>query len=157
MRFLTTTGSFQNYNIRYTETTTKVAVNSIWEAELMAGVKGMDTALYITQACKELKYPVGKTRRVWVDNKAEVDWVKGSVSNKRSRHVDVRYYRSRHLQERGDISIEHIGTEENIADILTKPLSAKPFRKHAGGILGHGLVQGKGILGIFEGLPVVGN
>lgn len=132
--------------------TTKTAVTSIWEAELMAGCRGMDTGLYLTQACKELDYPVSGTRVVWVDNKAEVDWVKGSVSNKRSRHIDVRYYRSRHLQETGEVSFEYIRTEDNIADILTKPLAWRLFRKHATQILGHGLVQGKGIVGVFEEL-----
>lgn len=132
--------------------TTKTAVTSIWEAELMAGCRGMDTGLYITQACRELDYPVSGTRVIRVDNKAEVDWVKGSVSNKRSRHIDVRYYRSRHLQESGEVSFEYIPTEDNIADILTKPLAWKLFRRHAIQILGHGLVQGKGIPGVFEEL-----
>ena len=76
----------------------------------MAGCRGMDTALYITQACRELEYPVGDTRTVLVDNKAEVDWINGSVSNKRSRHIDVRYYRSRHLQEQGEVNVQYIPT-----------------------------------------------
>ena len=120
----------------------------------MAGCRGMDTALYITQACRELECPVGDTRTVLVDNKAEVDWINGSVSNKRSRHIDVRYYRSRHLQEQGEVNVQYIPTKDNIADILTKPLSVKVFRKHAVQILGHGRVQRLGIPGVFEELEV---
>lgn len=90
---------------------------------------------------------------MWVDNKAEVDWVNGSISNKRTRHIDVRYYRARHMQEQGKVKFEYIPTEDNIADILTKPLLFKLFRKHAISILGHGLVQGLGIPGVFEELP----
>jgi len=93
---------------------------------------------------------VPSCRSVMVDNKAEIDWVKGSVSNKRSRHIDVKYYRSRHLQETGEVSIEYVPTEENVADILTKPLVYKIFLKFARIILGHGLLLGKGIKGIFE-------
>ena len=129
---------------------TKTAVTSIFEAELMAGCAGMDTGMYLTSACKEMDYDVPECRKVKVDNKAEIDWVKGSVSNKRSRHIDVRYYRSRHLQEQGEISVEYVPTEENVADILTKPLPVKLFVKFARIILGHGLVQGKGIKGVFE-------
>jgi hypothetical protein len=106
---------------------TKTAVTSIWEAELMAGCAGMDTALYLTQACAELGYKVPDCRSVLVDNQAEVDWVKGSISNKRSRHVDVKFYRSRHLQELKETSIEHVRTEDNVADILTKPLAVREF------------------------------
>lgn len=132
---------------------TKSAVTSIWEAELMAGCAGMDTAVYITNACKELGYDVPARRTVKVDNKAEIDWVKGSVSNKRSRHVDVRYYRARHLQETGEINCEYTPTEDNVADILTKPLVVRLFVKFARIILGHGLMVGKGIRGIFEEIP----
>lgn len=129
---------------------TKVAVTSIWEAELMAGCAGIDTALYLSHACEELEYDVPKCRVVKVDNQAEVDWVQGSVSNKRSRHIDVRYYRSRHMQEAGAVNVKHIPTEDNIADILTKPLVVKVFVKFARMILGHGLLVGKGVKGIFE-------
>lgn len=132
---------------------TKTAVTSVWEAELMAGCAGMDTGIYLTNACKELKYEVPARRSVRVDNKAEIDWVKGSVSNKRSRHVDVRYYRSRHLQESGEISCEYVPTEENVADMLTKPLVVRLFLKFARIILGHCLVLGKGIRGIIEEIP----
>jgi hypothetical protein len=129
---------------------TKTAVTSIWEAELMAGCAGMDTAIYLTQACKELGYDVPSCRVVKVDNKAEVDWIKGSVSNKRSRHVDVRFYRARHLQEEKEISAEYVPTEDNVADMLTKPLAVREFRKFAKVILGHGLVENMGVDGIFE-------
>jgi hypothetical protein len=129
---------------------TKTAVTSIFEAELMAGCGGIDTGLYLTSACKEMDYDVSDCRTIKVDNKAEIDWIKGSVSNKRSRHIDVRYYRSRHLQEQGEVSVEYVPTEDNVADILTKPLPVKLFVKFARIILGHGLMQGKGIKGIFE-------
>lgn len=129
---------------------TKTAVTSIWEAELMAGSSGIDTALYMTNACNELEYVIPQRRTVRVDNQGEVDWIKGSVSNKRSRHIDVRYYRCRQLQEQGKIDAEHVITEDNVSDILTKPLVYKPFVKFARVILGHRLVLGKGIKGIFE-------
>jgi hypothetical protein len=132
---------------------TKSAVTSIWEAELMAGVNGMDTAVYLTNACNELEYSVPECRSVMVDNKAEIDWVKGSVSNKRSRHVDVKYYRARHLQEAGEVNCEYVPTEDNVADILTKPLIFRLFRKFARIILGHGLMLSKGVQGIFEMMP----
>lgn len=131
-------------------TSTRTAVTSIFEAELMAGCSGIDSSIYVTNACNELEYNIPQRRTIKVDNQAEVDWVKGSVSNKRSRHIDVRYYRSRQLQELGEVSVEHISTENNIADILTKPLVYALFIKFARMILGHCMVLGKGIKGIFE-------
>ena len=79
-----------------------------------------------------------------------MDWVKGSVPNKRSRHIDVRLYRVGHLQEQGDVLIQHVSSEENVADILTKPMHPAMFQRLAAMILGHGLVKGFNIAGVFE-------
>jgi len=128
---------------------TKCAVASIWEAELIAGCEAVDTALYMTQACEELEYPVGPCRNVYVDNKAEIDWIHGSVSNKRSRHVDVKMYKTKHMDELGRVKFQHKSGDENPADILTKPLIGPVFEKHATTILGHGLVRGLGVEGSF--------
>jgi hypothetical protein len=128
---------------------TKCAVTSIFEAELIAGCEGVNTAVYVTQLCEELQYPVGKCRKVFVDNEAEVAWVRGSVSNKRSRHVDVKLYHSRHMHEEGRVCVTHIAGEDNPADILTKPLTGEVFIKHATTILGHELIRGLGVRGAF--------
>jgi len=97
-----------------------------------------------------LEYPAGRCRQIWVDNEAEVEWIKGSVSNKRSRHIDVKFYFVRHMQEQGEVSVEYVKTEDNIADILTKPLEFPVFYRLAGKILGHDLIRGFGITGAFE-------
>jgi hypothetical protein len=121
---------------------TKMAVTSVWEAELVAGCAGMDTGLYITHACQELKFSVDDCRNVWVDNQGEIDWVKGNVSNKRSRHIEVRLYRARHLQKSGEVDVKHVSSGENMADILPKPLAVPVFRQLAAMILDHGLLEG---------------
>ena len=126
---------------------TKCAVSSVWEAEIVAGCESVDTAVYLTSVCNELRYPVDGCRRVRVDNQAEVDWFSGSAPSRRSRHIDIKYYRAKHQHEGGAVSIEFIGTEDNVADILTKPLPVEVFRKHARTILGHELIAGLGILG----------
>jgi hypothetical protein len=129
---------------------TKAAVTNIWEAELMAGCEAMNTALYITRACEDMGFSVSKCRSVWVDNQAEIEWVKGSVSNRRSRHIDMRYYRARHLQEQGEVHLQYVPSAENIADILTKPLALAQFRTLAGKILGHDLCRSLGVKGLIS-------
>ena len=50
----------------------------------------------------------------------------------RSRHVDRRFFKVRELQlaAEGHLRVEHIGTDDNTSDILTKPLPIDKFRKH---------------------------
>jgi hypothetical protein len=86
------------------------------------------------------------TREVHVDNEAEVKWITGNVSSKRSRHMDVKMYTGRHAHEDGRVNVQHISTQKNIADIPTKPLSRPQFEQLAGELLGHGLVWDKDYL-----------
>ena len=41
---------------------------------------------------------------------------------KQSKHIDVKFHHVRDLKEKGIITLGHIGTGDNLADGLTKPL-----------------------------------
>ena len=49
--------------------------------------------------------------------------------NKRTRHIDIRYFYIRDMIEQKEVITTHIPSEENIADILTKALAAPIFRE----------------------------
>lgn len=126
----------------------KCAVTSIFEAELIAGNNAATTAIYITKACQEMHYEISKRRVIFVDNEAEIHWISGSVSNKRSKHVDIRLYASRHLQDQGHVLFKYVETKLQLADILTKALCVTLFRSLAFILLGHGLIYGLNIPGV---------
>ena len=44
------------------------------------------------------------------------------VFHDRSKHIDIRYHFIRDMVQRGAVRLDHIGTDEQVADILTKPL-----------------------------------
>ncbi len=46
-----------------------------------------------------------------------------------SKHIDIRHHFLQELIERGNLKIQHIRSEDNIADIFTKPLAETLFRK----------------------------
>jgi hypothetical protein len=121
--------------------TYKVSVKSIFEGENMASSDGQDTMLYADNVVEELEYPSEKGSRVHVDNSAVIDWMLGSVPTKRSKHMEVRLYRARHLVQDGRINMEHVPTKENIADLLTKSLPRKQYEYLAKKMLGHTLVK----------------
>lgn len=41
----------------------------------------------------------------------------------RSKHIDTRYHYIRDYIDKGIVDVEHVGTEHQLADIMTKPLS----------------------------------
>ena len=121
--------------------TLKVSIKSIFEGEAYAASDGQDTSIYVRRAVEDMKYPSQDSRKVYVDNTPAIDWMLGSTPTKRSKHMEVRLYRSRHLVADGEVVMEYMPTADNIADILTKSLPRARYEMLSGMMLGHGLVQ----------------
>jgi hypothetical protein len=49
------------------------------------------------------------------------------VEHIRTKHIDIRHHFLRDHQQKGDIEVYHISTENQLADIFTKPLDEKTF------------------------------
>jgi hypothetical protein len=63
------------------------------------------------------------------DNESTVKFTNNLVQHARTKHVDVRHHFIRDHQQKRDISIENVGTDDQLADIFTKPLYEKRFYK----------------------------
>ena len=63
------------------------------------------------------------------DNEGAVKLTNNLVQHARTLHNDVRHHFIRDHQQKGDISIESVGTEDQLADIFTKSLDEKMFYK----------------------------
>jgi hypothetical protein len=61
------------------------------------------------------------------DNESVIRLADNPVEPSRTRHIDIRHHFLRDHQQRGDIDIYHISTENQLADIFTKPLDEKRF------------------------------
>ena len=72
--------------------------------------------------------------RIYVDNTGAIALGKNNMVTKRSKHIDIRYHFTRECYNDGLIDILHVGSEENIADILTKPLG-RPKYEYFGKVL----------------------
>jgi hypothetical protein len=57
------------------------------------------------------------------------------VLHSRTKHIEVRYHFLRDNVEKGNIDLNHVPTENQLADILTKPLDQATFAR-LGGELG---------------------
>lgn len=136
--------------IEATSKVTKCAVTSVWETELIALAEAVKTEEFIVHACQELKYNIPPEHKVFSDNQGVQSWAKGDSSNRRSRHIDVRYWYVRHAERDGRVKLEFVSTAENYADILTKSFIPKEHKPLAARILGHMLVQGLDVPGVFD-------
>jgi hypothetical protein len=49
------------------------------------------------------------------------------VEHSCTKHIDIRHHFLRDHQQKGDIDVYHISTENQLADTFTKPLDEKTF------------------------------
>ena len=64
-----------------------------------------------------------------VDNKAAIVLSKNPVFHDRSKHIDTHFHYIRDLVEDKSAEVEHITTEEQLTDILTKGLGRARFQE----------------------------
>jgi len=63
------------------------------------------------------------------DNESAMKLTNNLVQHSRIKHIDVHHHFIRDHQQKGDICIKSIGTNDQLANIFTKPLDEKRFCK----------------------------
>ncbi|GJX94475.1 hypothetical protein Tco_0349061 [Tanacetum coccineum] len=101
-------------------------VISTTEAEYVSAGKACQQALWMKQA---LVYYVIRLDDIPImcDNKGAIDLSKNPIQHSRTKHIEIRHHFLRDNVQKGNISIEKVSLEDNIADILTKPLKRESF------------------------------
>ncbi|KAG7558344.1 hypothetical protein ISN45_Aa05g000130 [Arabidopsis thaliana x Arabidopsis arenosa] len=63
------------------------------------------------------------------DNTSTIKLSKNAVMHGKSKHIRVRYHFLRELTKEGVVKLVYCSTEEQLADIMTKPLKMASFQK----------------------------
>ena len=53
--------------------------------------------------------------------------IENLVFHDKSKHIEIQYFYIHDLVLKGAIKLEYVGTDEEVADVLTKPLSHAKF------------------------------
>jgi len=67
---------------------------------------------------------------IFCDNTSAINITKIPCQHKRTKHIDIPHHFLRDNVEKGLISMNFCGTNNQIADIFTKPLSQEQFEKN---------------------------
>jgi len=97
---------------------------STMEAEYVALASCVKEVLWVRQLLKELRLEdlLGGATVIKCDNQAAITCAIDQVPKSKSRHIDIRYHLVRSAVEEGHVAIVYVSSQENLADILTKPL-----------------------------------
>ena len=112
-----------------TKSQKSVALSSC-EAEYYAMTEAIKEILWLIFLLTELKIKF-ETPVLYVDNQGAIALAQNPVNHQRTKHIDIRFHFIREAIRSGKIIVEYVGTDENIADMLTKALSAILFNQHS--------------------------
>jgi len=102
---------------------------STMESEFMAACAAAQESVWLIQLLKEFTCKFNDPLIIYEDNKACQDYSKNSTNHQRTKHISVRYHFIRDLIADRIITLTAIPSEDNIADIMTKPLDKKIFQR----------------------------
>jgi hypothetical protein len=63
------------------------------------------------------------------DNENSIKIAYNPCEHSKIKHIDIRHHFLRDYVIKGDIVISHVGSNDQLADIFTKPLDEKKFRE----------------------------
>jgi hypothetical protein len=107
----------------------KVIALSSCEAEYIAATTAACQGVWLDRLLSELVEKDGnEPATIFVDNKSAIQLSKNPVFHERTKHIDLRFHFIRHSIEQGKVNVEYTRTEDQLADILTKPLGRIKFQ-----------------------------
>ena len=98
------------------------------EVEYIAAGSCCAQLLWMKQTLKGYSVNM-KNVPLFCDNESAIKIAHNPVQHSKTKHIQIRHHFLRDHVWKGDISIEHVRTEEQLADIFTKPLDEKRFSK----------------------------
>lgn len=95
----------------------------------MAVTAAATQGIWLQNLLKQVVDVIPGPVEIFVDNKSAINLTKNPIINGRSKHIDMRFHFIRDCVERGDIVVKYVKTQEQRADILTKPLTTGKFEE----------------------------
>eukprot|EP00253_Pinus_taeda_P031280 PITA_31280 len=104
-----------------------IVVLSTVEAEYVAATAAACQAIWMRRMLRSLGQEQEKGTMIFCDNSSAIALSKNYVFHKRTKHIDTWFHYITDLVNSGEIVLQHCRTQEQVADILTKPLDQKSF------------------------------
>lgn len=95
------------------------------EAEYVAAAACAQDLINLKGLLNDLK--VNNNTILYCDNKSSILMSKSNENSKRAKHIDIKIHFLRDLISKELIKIDYVSTDQNLADMLTKPLCKNMF------------------------------
>ncbi|KAJ9554165.1 hypothetical protein OSB04_018210 [Centaurea solstitialis] len=99
------------------------------EAEYISAASCASQCIWLRNVLRELGSIEKGGTVINCDNNSAIQLSKNAVLHGRSRHIDVKFHFIRDLVNKEMVVLKYCNTQDQIADIMTKPIKAEQFRK----------------------------
>ncbi|CAI5988962.1 unnamed protein product [Closterium sp. NIES-64] len=117
------TFSLGSGSVSWRATRSSSVLGSRCEAEIYAGAMAAQELCWLTYLLTDLREPPRSPSVLYVDNKAMLALCREQRLEHRTKHIALRYFLARELQQRGQLRLAYVASEANTADIFTKALA----------------------------------
>ncbi|KAJ9566234.1 hypothetical protein OSB04_002200 [Centaurea solstitialis] len=105
----------------------KSVSRSSTEAEYKALANAAAEVLWVKHLLQELGVPISTTPTLYCDNTGATYLCANPIYHSRMKHVALDYHFVREQVTNASLKVLHINSKDQLADVLTKPLSRQPF------------------------------
>ncbi|CAI7767554.1 unnamed protein product [Closterium sp. NIES-54] len=116
------TFSLGSGSVSWRSTRSSSVLSSSCEAEIYAGAMAAQELRWLTYLLTNLGEPPCSPPVLYVDNKAMLALCREHRLEHRTKHIALRYFLARELQQRGQLRLAYVASLANTADIFTKAL-----------------------------------
>ncbi|CAI5953966.1 unnamed protein product [Closterium sp. NIES-64] len=117
------TFSLGSGSVSWRATRSSSVLGSSCEVEIYAGAMAAQELCWLTYLLTDLGEPPLSPLVLYVDNKAMLALCREQRLEHRTKHIALRYFLARELQQRGQMRLAYVASEANTADVLTKALA----------------------------------
>ena len=100
----------------------RVVSLSTCEAEYIATSYAVQECNFLSQLYADVTGSQRNNVLLFVDNQGAIALAKNPVYHQKSKHIDINYHFVRSQVENGNVKLMYVRSEDNIADMFTKPL-----------------------------------
>ncbi|CAI7903183.1 unnamed protein product [Closterium sp. NIES-53] len=108
--------------VSWRSTRSSSVLSSSCEAEIYTGAMAAQELRWLTYLLTDLGEAPRSAPVLYVDNKAMLALCQEHILEHRTKHIALRYFLARELQQRGQLRLAYVASQANTTDVFTKAL-----------------------------------
>ncbi|CAI7886697.1 unnamed protein product [Closterium sp. NIES-54] len=115
--------------VLWRSTRSSSVISSSYEAEIYAWAMAAQELCWLTYLLTDLGEWPHSPPILYVDNKAMIALCQDQRLEHRTKHIALRYFLPRELQQRSQLHLAYVATRANTADVYTKALGSSDHQR----------------------------